>query len=64
MSDIAIETAYEEFNAGSQGFCKFIATYSGMDISHSEIERIADVAPNSSAFLSIWSDQTWWQDED
>ena len=62
MTDIAIETAYENFSEGSQGFCQYIATYSGMDISHDEIERIANVAPNSSAFLRIWQDQTWWED--
>ena len=63
MTDEVIETAYKKFNTGSQGFCKYIATYSGMDISRDEIERIADVAPNSSAFLRIWSDSTWWVDE-
>ena len=60
----ATEAAYEEFSVGSQGFCQYIATHSGLDMSHDEIERIANVAPNSSAFLRIWQDQTWWVDEE
>jgi len=58
-----IETAYEKFSAGSQRFCRFIESNSGMGITCAEVERIANIAPNSSAFLRIWNDENWWMGE-
>jgi len=60
---IPIENAYENFNAGSQEFCQSIEKHGGVELSRSEIKRIASVAPNASAFMRVWGDKNWWLDQ-
>ena len=63
MSIVKLEEAFETFTAGSQGFCKHVATQcDGLGLSVREVARICAVAPNASAFLRVWSDSEWWTD--
>lgn len=63
MAVIAIKEAFEQFRAGSQGFCQHIETHAGLEISRDEIERICTVAPNASEFMQVWQDDDWWTDD-
>jgi hypothetical protein len=58
-----IEEAYEKNRDGSKGFCKYIAAQGGVELSRSEIKRIASVAPNASAFMRVWGEEIWWLDQ-
>ncbi len=58
-----VEHAFENFRAGSQGFCAYIETNTGLDMTREEIERICTVAPNASKFMSVWRDADWWTDD-
>lgn len=61
---MTLNEIYNEYTAGSQGFVSAVETYCGFGISGSEIERIAERAANSSDFEEIWSNETWWTDEE
>ena len=64
MTQENLDAAFENHTAGSQGFCEYVETHcSGLGLSREEIERICEVAPNSSAFMRVWEDSAWWTDE-
>lgn len=59
-----LETAFEEYTPGSQGFCAHVATHcDGLKLSRAEVERICKVAPNAASFMRVWQDSDFWTDE-
>lgn len=59
-----LETIYEDFTRGSNGFVKAVQTWCGFDMSNAEIERIAEKAETPDEFTRIWENETWWADTD
>ncbi|NGO64177.1 hypothetical protein G6N76_10860 [Rhizobium daejeonense] len=59
---MTIETIYEEFSRGSNGFIKAVQTHCGYDISDTEIERIAARAETAAEFDRIWQNEDFWTD--
>ena len=57
------QTAYETYSVGSQGFCQFLESQGNMEISYTEIERIASVSPDAATFDRVWQDDCWWLDD-
>jgi hypothetical protein len=58
-----IETAYDAFNIGSPGFCRYISEQAhGLCISRTEAAAIAAKATTASEFLDIWANEEMWQD--
>lgn len=59
---MTIETIYEEFSRGSNGFVHAVQTHCGYDISDAEIERIAEKAETAAEFDRIWQNEDFWTD--
>ena len=57
-----LDRAYDDYTPGSKGFCAYVETHCGFDISRSEIERIGKRAATPAGFRSTWADEDWWTD--
>lgn len=62
MNCSAVKIAYEIHRKGSRGMCRYIADRSGLNITFSEVSRIAASAVDADDFVRIWSDEFDWQD--
>lgn len=61
-TEMTLEEIFREFTPGSVGFIKAVQTHCGMDISDSEIARLASECPTWWAFEDAWENETWWMD--
>jgi hypothetical protein len=59
---MTLEQIFEEFTPGSVGFIKAVLTHGGMDISDSEIARLASKCQTWWTFEDAWENETWWMD--
>lgn len=59
---MTLEQIFEEFTPGSVDFIKAVLTHGGMDISDSEIARLASECPTWWTFEDAWENETWWMD--
>ena len=59
---MTLNEIYNEYTAGSNGFCKAVQTHCGLDVSNDEIERIASKAASAEQFMNIWENEDWWTD--
>lgn len=59
---MTLETIYDQFMRGSNGFVKAVQTWGHMDISDSEIERIAAKSETADDFRHIWENEDFWTD--
>jgi hypothetical protein len=57
-----LQQIFDEFTAGSTGFCIAVETHCGFGISRKEIARIASRARTADEFVSIWTNEDWWAD--
>lgn len=58
-----IFTIYNEHSAGSTGFIRAVLHLGTFNLSANEIIRIAAIADNASDFLTIWTNDDFWTDE-
>jgi hypothetical protein len=59
---MSLEEIFREFTPGSVGFIKAVKTHAGMDITNSEIARLASECPDWWSFEDAWENETWWMD--
>jgi hypothetical protein len=59
---MTLEEIFHEFTPGSVGFIKAVQTHAGMDITNSEIARLASECPDWWSFEDAWENETWWMD--
>jgi hypothetical protein len=60
---MTFEQIAAEYTWGSAGFIKAFQTHMGIDISDSEIERIADRTSTPDEFMDVWENDDDWTDE-
>lgn len=54
---------YEQFTAGSPGFCNAVDAHCGFNMTPSEVRRIGEKTSSAAEFERIWADEDWWKDE-
>jgi hypothetical protein len=59
---MTLHEIYDEYDPGSEGFCRAVETHCGYQMTREEIERIGDVAKTPEEFDRIWEDHGWWCD--
>ena len=59
----ALQNIYDDYNAGSTGFCIAVETYCGFDLSRAEVERIAERAMDAEEFAAVMASETDWRDQ-
>ena len=57
-----LETAYETFTPGSDGFCRFVASYANLNLTSEEAYAIAQHAETPDEFMHIWLNEDFWLD--
>lgn len=59
---MTLANIYDEFTAGSDGFCRAVSSWCGFDMSRTEIERVGLRAKTAEKFEDIYANEDWWTD--